>query len=575
MRNRDHSAQSARPRPGDTSPIPSRAPRRLGKLWVVIAVVLFSTGLVFRFVWLDRLPGISGDEVAFSVQIAHALRGEPHAYRAPTGTYVTPFTFVSSNLLLRLAPPSFFLLRLPVAVWACVGLVLNAVLYRRWAGNWTEALLGTLLLSTMPLHLTYARCAWEPSFLLTPIALVVYPCLMVADQRASRLDWVLLFCGSALCVWTTFSAIVLVVLAAAILVFGVRREVWLPWLSRRIGQTERRTLGMLWLSGIGLAVLGAAGILSWSVAARAQTADYLTTMGKDLLFDPNWTLRYLLILGDMVSGTRAFEYFAGVRLVPGLYWISIVFFVALVWSAVRLCRSARPSDRFLGTIWVAVPVLMIVTYSRCQMVCTGNERYFWWVVPLFPVSLLRTLTLAAEQRARRPGPAVGITVLAMSTLFLATTWFYYFRALETNRFRLHTYGYYQTGRVEPKAAAAEFIRDKIGSRLDAEVYAEDYFLRAPLQYLLEPDVTFYGWVGDLKSGVQPLQLCLPRGRFLPFPGGLDQPSSHPRFVVGYPERVFLRDILAVLARSHRPYMTNDIMARDGQPLLKIIYVPPG
>src|SRR5262245_58451020 len=101
------------------------------RLCVFAFILLFIVSIVFRFIWLDTIPGINGDEAQTAVEVQKMLAGQTYSFRTPTGQFFNPIMLGSEALLAKIAAPSFFMLRIPSPIWVCVGLWLNFLMYRR------------------------------------------------------------------------------------------------------------------------------------------------------------------------------------------------------------------------------------------------------------------------------------------------------------------------------------------------------------------------------------------------------------------------------------------------------------
>ncbi|GEM_PF-3363882 len=104
-------------------------------IYIITCALIVIVSVIFRFLWLGRLPGINFDEAYLAVQIQHFMRGEEYTLRTPTGLFFGPFLIVSHWVLLRLFQPDFFLLRLPIAFWSSIGLAVFYWLHRRAYGG--------------------------------------------------------------------------------------------------------------------------------------------------------------------------------------------------------------------------------------------------------------------------------------------------------------------------------------------------------------------------------------------------------------------------------------------------------
>src|SRR5262245_46473531 len=129
-----------------------------------LGLALVAVSFLYRVLWLNRLPGINGDEAWYGVQVQRFMHGEPWSGRTPTGLPINPLLFLTEWLLLSIFKPSFWILRLPIVIWSAVGLVLTYVLYRWVYGDRRGALCVACLTACLPAHLAYSRFCWDGSF---------------------------------------------------------------------------------------------------------------------------------------------------------------------------------------------------------------------------------------------------------------------------------------------------------------------------------------------------------------------------------------------------------------------------
>jgi hypothetical protein len=215
----------------------------------------FVSGLLLRTLWLDRFPGINGDECVYSIAAWRWWKGQELEFWAPTGRPLTSPVFWSWSLLTNgLGLQGFTWLRIPTWIASLATLLLVA---RGWRG-----LLGIqgsriclLFLLCLPLEVVSARFAWDPSLLsllsallmtmawrgklgplllvglgagLThPFAILVGPLALLIYLQRSSSRWL----GPVwqVCRWSGFVIPVLVFLSGYILADGLRPDLTSPW----------------------------------------------------------------------------------------------------------------------------------------------------------------------------------------------------------------------------------------------------------------------------------------------------------------------------------------------------------
>ena len=426
----------------------ARAIRRL--TWLLL---LASVGL--RLYGLDRLPGINGDEAWLAVQVQHLLRGDPYTLRTPTHMFINPLLVATEAGLLSVLPPSGWTLRLPTALWGLVGLGLFGWLTWRLLADRTMALLAVALLACAPLAVAYGHVSWDPSFLFVVAPLVWLPALRLADARANRVDIALLAFGVAACLWVHLTAVLLL----AMLALGA-------W---RLRSPSRQ---VTW----GLLVLGVLALLALAVIGRLGTSTLSILVERPLIFlsRPVLLLQLFAVPGLLLTGGRAFGYFAGMPETWPVWTVAVLATLGLGGLAWRLRNAPLASDRLLAWSWLLLPLPWWIAAGVLVPQSPSRERYVVWL--LVPSVLLLV-------RGLRDAPRVLLGVAAVSAV-LSATWLY---AVDNQLWPETTHRAFRTAAVEPKIAIAARIRQLAVPGQPLRIAVADWWLEHPLRYLLPPD----------------------------------------------------------------------------------------
>jgi hypothetical protein len=420
-----------------------------------LALVLLAVAIALRLYGLDRLPGINGDETWLAVQVQHLLRGQPFLLRTPTRMFINPLLVASEAGLLTALPPSGWTLRLPVALWGIAGLALFAWLAQRLWQNRQQTLLAAALLACAPLAVAYGHCAWDPSFLLVVAPLVWLPALRLVDQRANRMDVALLTVGTLACLWVHLTS----GLMLAVLAIGAWR-LYSP--SRRV------TMGLLAI-GLGLA-LGLALVAGLGTPALSLLAE----RPLRFLSQPPAALHLFALPGLLLTGGRAFGFFAGMPETPLVWSVAALATLGLGGLAWRLRTSEVASDRLLAWSWLLLPLPWWLAAGLLLPQSPGRERYVVWI--LVPAVLLVT-------RGLKDAPRLLLAVAATSAL-LSGAWLY---AVDQQLWPETTHRAFRTGPIEPKIALAKRIVQLSPPGQPLRIAVADWWLEHPLRYLLPPD----------------------------------------------------------------------------------------
>ncbi len=426
-----------------------------------------AVSLVFRFLWLDRLPGINGDEAWYGVQIEKFLAGQPWSGRTPSKLPINPLLFVSESLLLCMAEPSFWVLRLPVAMWCLIGLVLTFVLHRRVFHEAGDALLVVTFTASLPMHIAYSRFCWDASFSFATVPLVVYG-LLGKEQFSWRVRFVaLLVPGCVLTVWNHATHAVFVAACLLVLAWELRDRAWV--IAKR---WPRRPISAV-------AALIAAVVIAGVLVDRSHEARLIwrSVRGSAERIGPHATA-----LGDILVGPRAYEYLAGV---PRAGWTVVVYPAALIVLAAAiwfLARSELAADRRLAALTVITAVLVLLVGRRVEFNERSYERYCVYIVPLAAVAIVRSVRVACNRRTRAGVPIAACVTAAVSLFLLVQFWGNYFAPLRDQRHADRLHRTFWTGEREPKAELADAIRERAGAA--STLYVEDWWIRWPVGYLL-------------------------------------------------------------------------------------------
>ncbi|MGH9037097.1 MAG: ArnT family glycosyltransferase [Acidimicrobiia bacterium] len=440
--------------PGEGVDRPGRAPRML-YLAIVVA------GLLARVVALDRLPGISGDEAWFGVNVYELLDGGTPFLLTPTGNIVSPIHSLPLLLLARVSEPALWLLRVPSVIWGGLAVVLAYPLLARPIGA-RAALLVTAFLALSTATVGQSRLGWDPSA--TPFfALLAVACALRDRPVLAGLSWL-----PALVVHPT-NAFLAPVIAAA----------WAPFLRVRYAAAGGRTRTF-----VRLAV--AAGVVAGGVAALAVVR-YMTHRGQlsspdmvERAFSPASWLESVLGVERLFSGVTTATYVGGVLpggvrvIADGVIPLVLLAPLALSWRALKSDPGAPILWLLGGVAASAIPFHVVAGPDSLR---PGDERFaMFLVVPLALVGALGAESLRARWRH---GPrAVGVVGCATLTLVLVVG---YFQPLASNGGESHQT--FRTGGVEPKAAAFAFMADDSRGAEVVAVLAENWWVYWPLRYL--------------------------------------------------------------------------------------------
>jgi hypothetical protein len=453
---------------GEAAADADQTARRPARFTAAAAGAIAIVSVCFRFLWLDRLPGINGDEAWYGVQVLHFLNGQPWLARTPSGLPINPLLLATHAAILHVAEPSFWLLRLPIAVWSGVALVLTYRLHTWVFGDRVQGLIAAALVGCLPMHLAYSRLCWDPSFGLVTAPLVIYSCLKLCAQ-ADRLRAAAVFAaGTVLSVWVHVTNFVLVAACLAILAWQFRATT-MTWLRRR---------------PITAAAIVATGLAAaTTLACRSGETEALVV---SVLSTFNRLPAHLVALGDILVGLRVYEYLAGTSTPAWMrtgYWVVAAVLAVAVAS---LFRRSAAQDRNLAALAVVTLAMVLAVGRRLDIDDRSCERYVVYVVPLVGVLIVRgSFVLRDGVVQRLAWPAAP---LLLAALLLFQFWVGYFEPLRRGTYGHDLHRTFWTGPREPKAELVKAIRSRLRGAPPTDVYVEDWWIGQPVEYLLGGNV---------------------------------------------------------------------------------------
>lgn len=440
--------------------------------WGFLGAVL-AAALLVRFVALDHVPGVNGDETVFPVHASEWRAGTPLSQlRTGTNLPMNPVFFGIVVALSYLLPVSFWTVRLAAVVSSVLGVALGLWAFRK--RGWSFATVFALLMAVLPIQLGYARLAWDPTAL--PAVMVL---ALAAATRGHVIATALAF---GLCLWVHPSS----VFAAPILAAAVLAANWPRWAQRARGAGRPRTLA--WAAVIAAGVLAAC---FWLVHSQLLPPPVLAALSGDLpeklwarAREPAEFVHFLLRYAEFVGGPTIYRYMTGsipaaaasVHLVA-----TILVLVAVLWALLRRSADARSVDR---AVLAGVGLSLIAAHlvGGGEVLAPHTERYAMFLV----VPTCYVMAAALETLARAPRGAAGARLIAaaLGSVLLLSFDRYFLAAFRHADLGRHNT--FRTGDVDPKQQALELIRASRNPDRITLIRAEDHWIYWPLRYLAGP-----------------------------------------------------------------------------------------
>jgi hypothetical protein len=491
-----------------------------------LVVLVIVTGVAYRIIALGRVPGINGDETYYAVAAMNVRDGRPQPLVSGSGLPLNPL-YIGPLYLLHLGhpTPSFTLVRLPALASGLLALALMYPLMVRVADR-QAVLYATLLQASLPTAIAYSRFGWDQSQAPLIALLCIYCALRNWPMR--------LAISYAFALWIHPANVFL----APIVLGPIAARNVVTWQRRRSHAAIVRSLAA---TG-GLAVAGA-GLLVWfSPAVRDATA---LALGRT--FDVSEWSRYVVAVGDLLSGLTIYRYIAGdpshawIILERSVFWSLTIYLLVRVLPAWLRSREGVKLGLLAGAL---IAILAFYVLMGAAALSPGWERYGVWIIS--PACLILGLLISSLGTSAASRSAQTIGVIAACVFMLVGFYRNYFAVLETSGGAASLA--FRTGPVEPKQAAFDAIltmtSDEPGP---VTVLAEDWWTYYPLRYLAtERDTMTVVW---------------------PSGGAIAGAAAEPRhrFAVGFDHGPFHRWVAL-----HAPELRRrTIVDSAGQPILHV------
>ena len=358
--------------------------------WAALGLVTL-VGLVLRVIGIDHLPGVNGDEAFYGVHALAWLHGASF-FDLRTGTHLpmNPPYFGLVVALHRLFEPSVLTLRLAPLLHSYAAVALAYVLFR--GRGRAFAALFACVLALLPMHLGYARFAWDSSAVPTVMLLA----LAAATRR--RPLWTLLAFG--LCLWvhpmTMFAAPVL--LAPLLEAWWPRTAAGVPRLPS--WRVVFAALALFEVLVVALVVL---------VHFNALPPPVLIVLRGPILLDapvrlvsPLEAIEFLRLYIDLLSGATLYRYITGSlpETASVLHQLGgLVIIGGVIGLGVRRLWATRSWQDLAVVIGLALSLLAAYLAGGSMIVDVATSRYgMFLTVPSCYVLAVTLEALAPQAR---------------------------------------------------------------------------------------------------------------------------------------------------------------------------------
>ena len=425
--------------------------------WALLAACV-SAAIGLRFYAIDHLPGINGDEPQYAVH-AHAFFDGAKLSSLRTGSDLpmNPAFFGTVVVLQKLLPQTFWTLRLSAVVLSLATITLAWVLFRQRGAMFAATF--ACLVAALPIHLGYARFAWDPT------AIPTVSVLALAASARGRALWTL--AAWLLCLWVHPTTVFLAPCLAA------------PFLAR-LG--ARAALGVLALPLMAaVAYLGLEGDWLPGAVANVLRGD-LSAAARARALDPAQLGSFLLAYLELLSGPTIYRYITGsLSRRAGQLHLALSLALVLPLLAAGLCAAARRRrtlDLATALGWL-VSVLLLYLLAGPVAVEPKTERYAVCLTVPACYVLSTCIDALATTGVRARWLRIALSLLGGALLVSFCT--HYLHRLE--RPDSAREDAFRSGEIEPKLQALRAVaalRDPAKLPL---IYVEDWWIYWPVRYL--------------------------------------------------------------------------------------------
>jgi hypothetical protein len=278
---------------------------------------------------------------------------------------------------------------------------------------------------------------------------------------------------------------------------------------------------------------------------------------KLLLWSPTrslaraWTaIGDLEVVGDILCGPRAYEFLAGAPRPGWICWAYLLALAITVGAFYNLFRHGRTSDRALVLVTGLTVAMVLAVAGTLRIRELSCERYVLYVVPLAAVACTRALGSVCGTRGQSSNQLPVYLTLLAGAVFLGQGWTLYFDPLRHQAYGTSLHPTFWTGQRDPKAAAAELIRQRDDGLTPCAVFAEDWWLQHPLQYLLGSRYSV-----ETRGATSLAE------------------NERTQYFVGFTGSAVLERVRARLTEVGLRFQEHDVQAGAGRPIVTVVVIP--
>ena len=429
-----------------------------------ILYFIIGVSLVTRFIGLENLPGVNGDEAWAATKILSYTHGESVGWYTGAGIIrpIDPFFLIILLILHSFFTPSFFILRFSSTLISITTVILSFFLFRRIFSKQT-ALLITTLIATLPVHLAFSRYAWEPS--VVPLAVLISLYFSFRHR---------FFLTGLFFIWA------MIVHPTSIFLAPVLLAPFLEVLLRRNKTNKTSTQRILIVALCGIALTTAFIYLSYTHKGAINYLQIFKNVAGRIS-DGKQFLGFFSLYSQFISGIHIYRSVIGLTTTSmRIYQYLFLGIIGILFiTTMFLALTKKERDKYLLTYGLFISLIIFFLLAGNESITAGLERFtIWMTVPscVWFVMAFEKLGRWIQRRSFAPIATIGLT-----SAFLATFQYQYFFILPQKNSTTHPT--YLTGEIEPKKAAFEAI-DRIRDREKYTVIlTPDFWLYWSIKYL--------------------------------------------------------------------------------------------
>jgi 4-amino-4-deoxy-L-arabinose transferase-like glycosyltransferase len=380
--------------------------------WVTCTVVAISA--LLRCYKLGTIPGLNPDEVEITLQ----WFGERpiYWYIAPSGRpHINPLAPVLLFPFVMLAHPAPWVVRMP-ALLAGLALLPVTFFVVSKAFDRLTAVIATVLVSSLPLHIAYSRLGWDPAY----VPLVTTLALGFALQR--RWGWAIFF--------TLLLALIhpISLFVAPIVAGPAMWQLWSNTSDSSHEKLKRISLILVAVTAYAMMVLLALAT-SRDVPREAKNLTGLFGLIGERLGDLQGLSQYFSGYWHALEGTLIYSGFVGGNPPIPTMWSVPLLACLFAGGAYFLWRQRKVTEAIL---LISLPIALTAQYLTQGQGATEvlRERYILWAtVPSCLAGAVLLNGVCVRLGAAKYAPIVAS---ALSVFWLSSFYMFYLRPFEAN-----------------------------------------------------------------------------------------------------------------------------------------------